>query len=192
MNAIQTRYAGCLFRSRLEARWAVFFDALGIEWEYEKEGFNLGEAGLYLPDFWLPPLNAWFEVKGPPPTPEDEAKIHALTSADHNLFLAVGNIPDPTKWDFSGPIDRTGEWYAPGLIVSHYGGSDAGYCWCSCNSGKHFEIHYEGRGGRIKCDCNAAAGLGDRCHSADSAPILNAYIAARSARFEHGQSGRVL
>ena len=39
--AIQTRYAGCRFRSRIEARWAVFFDALGIRWEYEPQGFDL-------------------------------------------------------------------------------------------------------------------------------------------------------
>lgn len=32
ITPIQTRYAGCLFRSRLEARWAVFFDHLGIRW----------------------------------------------------------------------------------------------------------------------------------------------------------------
>jgi hypothetical protein len=30
--AIPTRYKGYHFRSRLEARWAVFFDALGIKW----------------------------------------------------------------------------------------------------------------------------------------------------------------
>ena len=51
IKAIQTRYKGYHFRSRLEARWAVFFDALGLEWEYEPEGFDLGEAGWYLPDF---------------------------------------------------------------------------------------------------------------------------------------------
>jgi hypothetical protein len=43
IKAIETRYKGYRFRSRLEARWAVFFDALGVEWEYEKEGFDLGE-----------------------------------------------------------------------------------------------------------------------------------------------------
>lgn len=31
IQAIQTRYAGHHFRSRLEARWAVFFDYLGVE-----------------------------------------------------------------------------------------------------------------------------------------------------------------
>ena len=29
--AIETEYCGYRFRSRLEARWAVFLDALGIE-----------------------------------------------------------------------------------------------------------------------------------------------------------------
>jgi hypothetical protein len=51
MMPIQTRYAGCHFRSRLEARWAVFLDRLGIEWQYEPEGFDLGRHGWYLPDF---------------------------------------------------------------------------------------------------------------------------------------------
>lgn len=64
LKAIETRYQGCLFRSRLEARWAVFFDALDIPWEYEKEGYDLGEAGWYLPDFWLPQQQCFFEAKG--------------------------------------------------------------------------------------------------------------------------------
>lgn len=63
--AIETRYAGCRFRSRLEARWAVFFDALGIAWEYEPQGFHIPPSPFggddlqhpgwnYLPDFYLP------------------------------------------------------------------------------------------------------------------------------------------
>ena len=50
---IETHYKGYRFRSRLEARWAVFFDALQIPYRYEPEGFDLN--GLwYLPDFYLP------------------------------------------------------------------------------------------------------------------------------------------
>ena len=67
IKAIETVYKGYRFRSRLEARWAVFFDALGIEWEYEKEGYDLGELGWYLPDFEIKLSNGdeWFvEVKG--------------------------------------------------------------------------------------------------------------------------------
>jgi len=48
IKAIQTEYRGYLFRSRLEARWAVFFDACGVDWEYEPEGYDLGSGGYYL------------------------------------------------------------------------------------------------------------------------------------------------
>ena len=50
IKAIETKYGGCKFRSRLEARWAVFFDALHWHWAYEPEGFQL-DSGWYLPDF---------------------------------------------------------------------------------------------------------------------------------------------
>lgn len=63
IKPIQTRYKGYHFRSRLEARWAVLFDALGIEWEYEPEGFDLGDLGYYLPDFYLPQTRHYVEVK---------------------------------------------------------------------------------------------------------------------------------
>lgn len=72
MRAIETVYKGYRFRSRLEARWAVFFDALELRWEYEPEGFELGDGLRYLPDFKVryPGRNhseihhEWFEVKG--------------------------------------------------------------------------------------------------------------------------------
>ncbi len=79
IKAIETRYNGYHFRSRLEARWAIFFDALGIEWEYEKEGYGL-QSGKYLPDFWLPQVSMWAETKpfqGPEPT---IAELQALIS----------------------------------------------------------------------------------------------------------------
>lgn len=65
--AIETEYRGHLFRSRLEARWAVAFDRLGIAWKYETEGYRVGyDQHPYLPDFYLPVLGMWAEVKGDP------------------------------------------------------------------------------------------------------------------------------
>lgn len=75
IKAIETYYKGYRFRSRLEARWAVFFDAAGIEYEYEPEGFRLEDGSCYLPDFkiWVHCRNCtgekeyrpiWVEVKG--------------------------------------------------------------------------------------------------------------------------------
>ena len=63
INAIETVYNGYRFRSRLEARWAVFFDAMGIEYQYEPQGFSLKDGTRYLPDFYLPESDTHVEVK---------------------------------------------------------------------------------------------------------------------------------
>lgn len=59
IKAIPTTYAGVNFRSRLEARWAAFFDLCGWDWDYEP--FDL--AG-WAPDFMLKgKVKALVEVK---------------------------------------------------------------------------------------------------------------------------------
>lgn len=63
IKPIETVYNGYRFRSRLEARWAVFFDEAGIKYEYEPEGFVLDNGILYLPDFYLPWFHAYVEIK---------------------------------------------------------------------------------------------------------------------------------
>lgn len=52
IQAIETLYAGYRFRSRLEARWAVFFDRLNVPYEYEPQGFAVDDV-QYLPDFLI-------------------------------------------------------------------------------------------------------------------------------------------
>lgn len=80
-TAIQTEYNGYLFRSRLEARWAVFFDALGIEYEYEPEGIVLSDGTQYLPDFYLPDFKCYFEVKRKSIKGTEEEKGQSLKPA---------------------------------------------------------------------------------------------------------------
>lgn len=63
MKAIETFYHEHLFRSRLEARFAVFWDALSETWEYEKQGYEL-DGDNYLPDFYLPRMKSFVEIKG--------------------------------------------------------------------------------------------------------------------------------
>jgi hypothetical protein len=114
IRAIPTRYKGYHFRSRLEARWAVVLDALGICWRYEDQGYDLGHLGQYLPDFWLPDLNTFLEVKGASPTPQETWKLAELCRK-RNSFGAFG-FPledegylrhyDPRgHWDTSGNMD---------------------------------------------------------------------------------------
>lgn len=63
--ALPTVYRETQFRSLLEASWAATLDSLGIVWEYEPETFTLPSGAKYLPDFHLPEIGVWLEVKGP-------------------------------------------------------------------------------------------------------------------------------
>ena len=44
VKPIETLYRGHYFRSKAEARFAVFLDCLGIKWEYGPQGFDLGNG----------------------------------------------------------------------------------------------------------------------------------------------------
>ena len=106
VKAIDTRWNGYRFRSRLEARWALFMYELGIKFDYESEGFEL-ICGPYLPDFWLPipeeinfsgypGAGHWFEVKGPEPTQHElSALLHLSIATKHSGILVWG-----TPWNF--------------------------------------------------------------------------------------------
>lgn len=101
IKPIETIYHGYKFRSRLEARWAVFFDALDIVYEYEKEGYDL-DGIKYLPDFWLPEQQYWIEIKGDNPTGDEEEKARRLALyLRTTVFIFSGQIPD---------IDMLGFW----------------------------------------------------------------------------------
>jgi hypothetical protein len=93
IQAIETKYNGYRFRSRLEARWAVFFDALGLKWEYEKEGFDLGKYGWYLPDFWIPGNEVWIEIKGQQPTLEEGLRASRLAKLNDRPVVLVWGVP---------------------------------------------------------------------------------------------------
>lgn len=115
--AIETQYKGYRFRSRLEARWAVFFDALGIRWEYELEGFDLPDAGRYLPDFYLPGSGVFFEVKGEKPTDEETLKAYVLArETGKPVVIACGML------DYDRDLWRDAEWFIPGCDFSVYFG----------------------------------------------------------------------
>lgn len=57
-KAIQTRYRGYEFRSRLEAKWACFFDLCGWRWAYEPP-----ELPGWIPDFAVGDYATLVEVR---------------------------------------------------------------------------------------------------------------------------------
>lgn len=94
--AIPTRYQGTLFRSRLEARWAVFFDLVGWPWAYEP----IDLAG-YIPDFVLRFDAGLVAVEVKPALVLGDLEEHAkriTVSGWSGLTLALGAVvwPDST------------------------------------------------------------------------------------------------
>lgn len=102
VRPIETTYKGYRFRSRLEARWAVVFDTLGWQWEYEPEGFDL-PSGPYLPDFRVFNIDRgyhwWWEVK--PALPQGmrtrplDTRWVELMQHTRLPFAVVFGIPGP-------------------------------------------------------------------------------------------------
>jgi hypothetical protein len=179
----ETKYKGYWFRSRLEAKWAVFFDALGLKWLYEPEGFDLhfdyedfivdfdmdeeellelripqvfkaldGRKYSYLPDFFLPELNYWIEVKGPNPNSTEMLKGFFLSHLVHKaarqksreartdkeraqahddlfrtgVYILYGDIP----WPFPERGNALG--YRGGPYEAERLWATLGLCWQQC------------------------------------------------------------
>jgi hypothetical protein len=96
LRPIETVYKGYKFRSRLEARWAVLFDALGVKWQYEVEGFQLSDGECYLPDFKVRSINNliyWYEVK--PEGDMGDGKLQRFAEGFRQAF------PDDRITDFT-------------------------------------------------------------------------------------------
>lgn len=96
MIARETIYNGVLYRSRLEARWAIFFDVIGIPFHYEPKQFMTSE-GFYLPDFYLPSLRMWVEIKPATqhgPTPEEILKMRDVADTEGRVGFIFCGFPD--------------------------------------------------------------------------------------------------
>lgn len=230
IQAIPTWYDGHKFRSRLEARWAVFFNHLRIRYEYEAEGYTttqrltLGdETPWYLPDFWLPDLEVFAEVKGSLPSEECIALLDVVTSLSCN---GGAGCHDDGGYDtvLLGPIQDL-DYYVPLRLHMHKGDLQAAPFnfidpWGGCPNGELvardvggigiFEDSCIVRRGRFLAKLGILprprlqgfAGEAEiagytllRGGSFDDPNIgryRSALRAARSARFEHGESGEVL
>jgi hypothetical protein len=174
IRAIETRYAGCRFRSRLEARWAVFFDQLDIPWIYEHEGVVLSTGEAYLPDFFLPSQGSdgWsVEVKGTRESLIASSRKISWYAREVRPLLILGEVPDVLDQDaiMVHPLVRA-DWAA---------GSAAAVAWSSAG---HFFLSIS----RLSIEFDTSSHyVGGMCASRQ---IQDAYRAARSARFEFGET----
>lgn len=122
IQPIPTLYKGYRCRSRLEARWLVFFDCMGIAFEYEPEGFSL-PSGNYLPDLLLTHVRMWAEIKPVEFTTHETKLCHELAKATHRPCFYLIGTPDYKAYDaihsedgelfiLDYSLDSTEKWYA--------------------------------------------------------------------------------
>jgi hypothetical protein len=86
ITAIPTDYNGCRFRSRLEAKWACFFDIMRWKWEYEPFDLN-----GWIPDFALLGVGSAILVEVKPLFFRGEEPILAQTQ--EKIKRATQNLP---------------------------------------------------------------------------------------------------
>lgn len=191
IKPIPTEYNGYRFRSRLEARWAVFFDALGVEYEYEPEGFCF-DGITYLPDFLIHDVEGihayewrhdiYVEVKGEPDQRSaDKVYWFSGDPYEENIPIwVVGNIPNPhdyvndmSEQRYKRCHETRGIRNHCSLCINDFGTLDGDSCF-------EFSLDYTDH--LIFRGADSSYGYG-----AWSDKISNAFLAARQARFEHGE-----
>jgi hypothetical protein len=178
---IETEYNGYRFRSRREARWAVFLDHVHFRYEYEVEGFNL-DGTRYLPDFYLPGDDrgwraSWVEIKpGVPDAGTAEKARRLKVATGENVYVFGGDIWTPDVETYEGAFvlmfDTGAEAEAPPEVG----------CWAGCLGCGWTGICGLEALGRADHGCGHTGAL-----DAAAPWLVDAYRAARQARFEHGE-----
>ncbi len=204
---ITTIYNGYKFRSRLEARWAVFFAANRLPYEYETEGFTLDDGTKYLPDFWLPSLKMWVEIKSAidvvetislDDRPFNPMVIQKLRNCD--LFRMLRRFKNCQEWPVACIVGQPGKhriWFFGWDMSSSSAGEfeDDDARWVVANGRVTLDVHITSSDREIYAD----ALYGDclkhftdaRDHKYILRPINEALKHARQARFEYGEKPEV-
>jgi len=170
IKPIATRYGNNFFRSRLEARWGIFFDELGIQFSYELEGYEINASERYLPDFYLPKVSLFAEVK-PFPNASDEAIVRRFIVAglDTGVILLTDK-PACKPYPVFSLIRPMGVWHV----------SVDNVC---------LDIHYRPKWYQEESRFYTNAGPDEFC---DESCFSKRYIAAmrlaNEARFEYGEA----
>lgn len=184
MQPIETKYKGYRFRSRLEARWAVFLDHLKTDWTYESEGFVL-QGTWYLPDFYVKDWSCWIEIKPTTPSGPELKKAKLLADESGACVLLIAGDPWVNKHKASYNI----------TFFSADDPDRSGTDGWEFGQGRRCEDEIW-----LMSDNYGAFTLRPIPHERDdkyplgggyATNIVAALSAARSARFEHGQSGGV-
>jgi hypothetical protein len=183
-------YRGRTYRQWLDARWAAFFDALGLAYSYEVGGLELG-CGRWIPSgFWLPGVKRQVEGREWPGrrVPADFWPDHPAWAGDDIavdgpaarlvvIYGPPGYRARPQAAEYLGYCIANAWDPADDFLNSAYIVGDSLYVWTECPACGKVGIEFEGRAGRL-CDCFPG---NDRVHNNLSPRLVRAYAAASAA-----------
>ena len=177
----------------------MFFEKLGVRWEYEPEGFHIGDE-MYLPDFRVTTgeLVYWYEVK--PLGSKYCEKFRRFSQAITENGMAW-NLE--TRLLFGDPLNvfgaqddhicpRCGCEVEPSIFSAGLdGNTETGFLCFRCDA-----VTECGGNNPVKIGFSGAKFyphkgwimIADNDLSQMHSSITNAALAARQARFEHGES----
>ncbi len=195
--SIPVTYKGNTFRSHLEARWAVFFDLLGLKYEYEpaleRVQTGLCEEVLYAPDFHLESESFDLMVEIKPKEPEESELIKAAAWAKelNDVLILFGPLQPPP--------DGAKGWLMtlPEGVIHHYTVPilEKDYWFCECPKCGSLGIAKYG-GVPESCIDTCFSDMGEdeaidflSSHEGHLSPnLLAAYKKARTFKFEPSTS----
>lgn len=119
--SMKATYKNIEMRSILETKVAYFLDALDIKWQYEPKIFTLSNGITLKPDFYLPELKMWIEVKGDMDgankevwnlfAQEQKTELLMLNGKEALWLSAIDCAGDGDKWILMGKCSNCGKFF---------------------------------------------------------------------------------
>lgn len=149
IKPIETVYKHYEFRSRLEAKWATFFDLCNWSWAYEPVDFN-----GWIPDFVIYGANpVYVEVKPVAAFPSDVARKIDRSGCEDEVLIVGQRAPVPNPLDGNDElafgwireqiprdiVDTGGEWVWSDAVMGRWESNPSGVGFC------HSLFSYEDR-----------------------------------------------
>lgn len=192
----KTKYGPNIFESVLEARWAVFFDCLGINYIYEPECAEV-ETGCrvvhHKPDFLLPELRKYIEIKPSKPYRKENIKAAGWSKYIGDIIILF-NLNPPSEKVENGWLFSYEELCSTPIIFEDF-------CWGECPRCGHIDLEEYGQ--ITSCGCFTLDELNkiyedeqEKCvkispNFEKSDRLLAAYKIAQKYKFDNAKSKRV-
>lgn len=105
-----------------EARTAKWLDLIGLDWAYNNRSINVGHNITYVPDFYLPELKLYIEVKNKEPKftePYEYEKIRLFHEMGNDVYI-MRRPPIQVNFCQDDFVDSNGAFYSSKFITEPF------------------------------------------------------------------------